>query len=144
MFGGPMNNIFGAAGVTLAVLLFLFAYMVLSRPKDNEETFIVSQSMILHRYVQNKQYGKNLKIKTQSRKYHEKMNIKVIIVDENAYWVKDNIFYTAPMINEHIDNDMAREVDTISMDKVQLEQMLFIMDKLREGIDNDSRSSGDE
>jgi hypothetical protein len=139
-----MNNIFGAAGVTLAVLLFLFAYMVLSRPKDNEETFIVSQSMILHRYVQNKQYGKNLKIKTQSRKYHEKMNIKVIIVDENAYWVKDNIFYTAPMINEHIDNDMAREVDTISMDKVQLEQMLFIMDKLREGIDNDSRSSGDE
>lgn len=139
-----MNNIFGAAGVTLAVLLFLFAYMVLSRPKDNEETFIVSQSMILHRYVQNKQYGKNLKIKTQSRKYHEKMNIKVIIVDENAYWVKDNIFYTAPMINEHIDNDMAKEVDTISMDKVQLEQMLFIMDKLREGIDNDSRSSGDE
>ena len=138
-----MNNIFGAAGLTLAVLLFLFAYMVLSRPKDNEETFIVSQSMILHRYVQNKQYGKNLKIKTQSRKYHEKMNIKVIIVDENAYWVKDNIFYTAPMINEHIDNDMAREVDTISMDKVQLEQMLFIMDKLREGIDNDSRSSGD-
>ena len=139
-----MNNIFGAAGVTLAVLLFLFAYMVLSRPKDNEETFIVSQSMILHRYVQNKQYGKNLKIKTQSRKYHEKMNIKVIIVDENAYWVKDNIFYTAPMINEHIDNDMAKEVDTISMNKVQLEQMLFIMDKLREGIDNDSRSSGDE
>jgi len=139
-----MNNIFGAAGVTLAVLLFLFAYMVLSRPKDNEETFIVSQSMILHRYVQNKQYGKNLKIKTQSRKYHEKMNIKVIIVDQNAYWVKDNIFYTAPMINEHIDNDMAKEVDTISMDKVQLEQMLFIMDKLREGIDNDSRSSGDE
>ena len=138
-----MNNIFGAAGVTLAVLLFLFAYMVLSRPKDNEETFIVSQSMILHRYVQNKQYGKNLKIKTQSRKYHEKMNIKVIIVDENAYWVKDNIFYTAPMINEHIDNDMAREVDTISMDKVQLEQMLFIMDKLREGMSDDSRSAGD-
>jgi len=139
-----MNNIFGAAGVTLALLLFLFTYMVLNRPKDSEETFIVSQSMILHRYVQNKQYGKNLKIKTQSRKYHEKMNIKVIIVDENAYWVKDNIFYTAPMINEHIDNELAQQVDTISMDKVQLEQMLFIMDKLREGIDNDSRSSGDE
>lgn len=139
-----MNNIFGAAGITLAVLLFLFAYTFFNRPKDNEETFIVSQSMILHRYVQNKQYGKNLKIKTQSRKYHEKMNIKVIIVDQNAYWVKDNIFYTAPMINEHIDNSLAQEVDTISMDKVQLEQMLFIMDKLREGIDNDSRSSGDE
>jgi hypothetical protein len=138
-----MNNIFGAAGITLAVLLFLFAYTIYNRPKKNEEPFIISQSMILQRYVQNKQYGKNLKIKTQSRKYHEKMNIKVIIVDDNAYWVKDNIFYTAPMIDEHIDNDMVQEVDTISMDKVQLEQMLFIMDKLREGIDNDSRSSGD-
>jgi hypothetical protein len=138
-----MNNIFGAVGVTLAVLLFLFAYTIYNRPKNNEETFIVSQSMILHRHIQNKQYGKNLKIKTQSRKYHDKMNIKVIIVDQNAYWVKDNIFYTAPMTDEHIDNDMVQEVDTISMDKVQLEQMLFIMDKLREGIDNDSRSSGD-
>jgi len=138
-----MNNIFGAAGVTLAVLLFLFAYTIYNRPKNNEETFIVSQSMILHRYVQNKQYGKNLKIKTQSRKYHDKMNIKVIIVDQNAYWVKDNIFYVAPMIDEHINNDMVQEVDTMTMDNVQLEQMLFIMDKLREGIDNDSRSSGD-
>jgi hypothetical protein len=138
-----MNNIFGAAGVTLSILLFLFAYMMYSRSKNNEETFIISQSMILNRYVQNKQYGKNLKIKTQSRKYHDKMNIKVIIVDQNAYWVKDNIFYTAPMIGEHIDNDLVQQVDTISMDKVQLEQMLFIMDKLREGIDNDSRSSGD-
>lgn len=139
-----MNNIFGAVGATLVVLLFLFAYTIYNRPKNNEEPLIISQSMLLNRYVKNKQYGKNLKIKTQSRKYHEKMNIKVIIVDQNAYWVKDNIFYTAPMINEHINNDLAQQVDTISMDKVQLEQMLFIMDKLREGIEDDSRSSGNE
>ena len=139
-----MNNIFGAAGITLCVLLLLFVYIVRNRNEDNQETFIVSQSVILHRYVQNKQYGKNLKIKTQSRKYHEKMNIKVIIVDQNAYWVKDNIFYTAPMINENIDNELAQEVDTMSMDKVQLEQMLFIMDKLREGNNDDSRGSGDK
>ena len=139
-----MNNIFGAAGITMCLLLFLFIYVVRNKKENNEETFIVSQSVILHRYVQNKQYGKNLKIKTQSIKYHEKMNIKVIIVDKNAYWVKDNIFYTAPMVNEHIDNELAQQVDTISMDRVQLEQMLFIMDKLREGIEDDSRSSGDE
>jgi hypothetical protein len=144
LLGGHMNNVFGAAGITLCILLLLFLYVMRNRTNNNEETFIVSQSMILHRYVQNKQYGKNIKIKTQSRKYHEKTNIKVIIVDQNAYWVKDNIFYTAPMFNENIDHDLAQEVDTISMDKVQLEQMLFIMDKLREGIDNDSRSSGDE
>jgi hypothetical protein len=30
------------------------------------------------------------------------------------------------------------------MDKIQLDKMLFIMDKLREGIDDDSRSSRDD
>ncbi len=40
-----MNNIFGAAGVTLSILLFLFAYMMYSRSKNNEETFIISQSI---------------------------------------------------------------------------------------------------
>jgi hypothetical protein len=43
-----------------------------------------------------------------------------------------------------IDKDSAEQVDTISMDKVQLDKMLFIMDKLREGINDDSRGSGDK
>lgn len=138
-----MNSILGAGAITFVLLLFLFGYTVYNRPKSNKNIPIVSQSVILHRYVQNKQYGKNLKIKTQSRKHHDEINIKVIIVDDNAYWIKDNIFYTAPMLNEHVDSDYVEQVDTMNMDKVQLEQMLFIMDKLREGIDNDSRSPGD-
>lgn len=137
-----MNSMLGAGLTTLILLLFLFGYTLYSRSKNNENAPIVSQSVFLHRYVQNKQYGKNIKVKTQSRKYHDKMNVKVIVVDDNAYWIKDNVFYTAPMSNEHIDSDLVHQVDTMTMNKVQLEQMLFIMDKLREGIEDDSRGSG--
>jgi hypothetical protein len=46
------------------------------------------------------------------------------------------------MVNELIDKDSAEQVDIMSMDKIQLDKMLFIMDKLREGIDDDNRGSG--
>ena len=76
--------------------------------------------------------------------HYDKTNIKVIIFDNNAYWIKDNIFYRAPLVNELIDKESAEQVDTIHMDKVQLDKMLFIMDKLREGISDDSRGSGNK
>ena len=76
--------------------------------------------------------------------HHEKTNVKVIILDNQAYWIKNNIFYKAPLVDQLIDKDSAEEVDTINMDKVQLDKMLFIMDKLREGINDDSRGSRDE
>ena len=73
----------------------------------------------------------------------DKTNVKVIILDQQAYWIKDNIFYKAPLVNQLIDKDSAEQVDTSDMNKVQLDQMLFILDKLREGINDDSRGSGD-
>jgi hypothetical protein len=135
-----MNNWYGALGLTITILLVLFAYMFTSRL--SKRTNDVSQSMLLYRFNSTKKYSKKLKPKTQSNKHFDKTNIKVIILDNNAYWIKDNIFYKAPLVNEVVDKDLAEQVDTISMDKVQLEQMLFIMDKLREGINDDSRGSG--
>ena len=80
----------------------------------------------------------------QSTKHEEKTNIKVIIIGREAYWVKDNIFYMADMSRDGIDKDTTRIVDTINMDKVQLDKMLFIMDQLREGKTDDSSSTGNQ
>ena len=85
-----------------------------------------------------------MKVRTQSKLHYDKTNIKVIIFDNDAYWIKDNIFYKAPLVNELIDKEAAEQVDTMGMDKVQLDKMLFIMDKLREGFEDDSRRSRDE
>jgi len=137
-----MNNWYGAAGLTVTILLVLFTYVFASRDKNN--TNIISQSMLLYRFNVGKKYSRKIKNSTQSKKHYDKTNVKVIILDNQAYWIKDNIFYKAPINGQSIDKESAEEVDTINMDKVQLDKMLFIMDKLREGINDDSRGSGDE
>lgn len=138
-----MNNLYGAASITLTILLLLYIYILKNSIKKNKQP-IISQSMLQYRYSSKKNNSRKIKVRTQSRIQHDKTNIRVIIFDNNAYWIKDNIFYKAPLVNELIDKESAEQVDTIHMDKVQLDKMLFIMDKLREGINDDSRGSGDE
>jgi hypothetical protein len=80
---------------------------------------------------------------TQSKKHDNKTNIKVIIIEDSAYWITDNTFYTAFMLPDGtVNKETTRVVDTMAMTSVELEKMLFIMDKLREGLNNDSGSAG--
>jgi hypothetical protein len=136
-----MNNAYGAIGVTITILLVLMTYVLVSRSKVNRQP-IISQAMLHYRYSNRDRYSRRIKVKTQSQEHFNKNNFKVIIVDNQAYWIKDNIFYKAPMVDQSIDKDSAERVDTTDMNKVQLDQMLFILDKLREGINDDSRGSG--
>jgi hypothetical protein len=55
-------------------------------------------------------------------------------VESQAYWIRSNVFYTADL-NEMglVDFDSARPVDTMTMSKVQLDKMSFIVEKLTEG-----------
>lgn len=138
-----MNNFYGAIGTTVTILLLVYIFILRNNIKNNREP-IISQSMLQHRYSNRKNNSRRIKVKTQSNLHYDKTNIKVIIFDNDAYWIKDNIFYKAPLVDELINKEAAEQVDTIHMDKVQLDKMLFIMDRLREGIGNDSRSSGDE
>jgi hypothetical protein len=117
---------------------------MIQRNNNKKVHNIVSQAMLHYRYSYSKKYSRKLNTKRQSTKQYNESNIKVIILDNEAYWIKGNAFYKAPIVDNHIDKDSTQQVDTISMDKVQLEKMLFIMDKLREGASDDHRSSGNE
>jgi hypothetical protein len=138
-----MNNFYGAIGTTVTILLLVYIYILKNNVKNNRQP-IISQAMLQYRYSNRKNNSRKIKVRTQSKLHYDKTNIKVIILDNDAYWIKDNIFYKAPLVNELINKEEAEQVDTIHMDKVQLDKMLFIMDKLREGIEDDSRSSRDE
>ncbi len=85
---------------------------------------------------------KKPEVKTQSKAYEDKTNVKVIIMYNQAFWIKDNVFYMADMREGYVDKETTRRVDTMGMDKVELDKMLFIMDQLRDGKINDSGSSG--
>ncbi len=79
---------------------------------------------------------------SQAVKHFNKTNIKVVIVGEDAFWIKDNVFYTAKIDEGGVDKDTTTAVDTTHMNKVQLDKMLFIIDQLRDGNKDDSGGSG--
>jgi hypothetical protein len=78
---------------------------------------------------------------TQAANYIKNAYMKVMIVKNKAYWIKDNTFFTAEVVNGQVQKETAKEVDTMTMNKVELNEMLFIVEKLRGGSD-DYRGSG--
>lgn len=137
-----MNSALGAGLASVSMLLLLSVYIIKSR-LNSKGPQIVSQAMLQYRFSGGKKYSRKLNRKSQSKNHEKETNVRVIIVDGQAYWIKDNIFYNAPLINNLVDKESAQRVDTTHMDKVQLDQMLFILDKLREGVSDDSRGSRD-
>lgn len=77
----------------------------------------------------------------QSNNYLKNAYMKVMVVSNKAYWIKNNTFYVADVIEGEVKKETTKEVDTMSMDKVELNEMLFIVEKLREEND-DYRGSG--
>lgn len=73
----------------------------------------------------------NLSI-SQSQNHIHKYMLKVIVVDDAAYWIKDNMFYKAEIKDGSVLPDTAKQVDTSSMSKEDLDKMIFIVDKLRD------------
>ena len=81
---------------------------------------------------------------SQSLKHVEKNTIKVIFIEDNAYWVSNNIFYCAEAIGGNVNIDTTRPIDTNNMSKKDIDKMLFILDNLKNGSNDDSSSTGNE
>jgi hypothetical protein len=83
-------------------------------------------------------------IESQSVKHAASTMIKIIVIDNKAYWIKDNIFYSAEADSGDIVEHTTEPVDVSSMSKKDIDKMLFILDNLRKGKENDSSSAGNE
>jgi len=82
------------------------------------------------------------KVISQAMQHVENHMVKIIVIDGLAYWVKDNIFYTAETESGNIIPETVKPVNTEDMSKEDLDKMLFILDNLGKGKNNDSSSSG--
>lgn len=83
-------------------------------------------------------------IESQSAKHAASTMIKIIVVDSNAYWIKDNVFYSAKTDSGDIVENTAEPVNVLGMSKKDMDKMLFILDNLQKGKEDDSSSSGNE
>ena len=140
-----MDFIIGSVTTCTILYLSMRYFQRLYRVIDTTPRYSFSQSS-MHEMVKNlipEDLFLPKKKKTQSSVHEEKTNVRVIVLNDMAYWIKDNNFYEAEVGISGIEKDSARIVDIMSLDKVQLDKMLFIIDKLREGLPNDSGSTGD-
>lgn len=59
--------------------------------------------------------------------------INVAIIEGKAYWIYNNTFYEADIVDDVIDKESSKPVDTMNMPIYELNKMLFIVDHLNEG-----------
>jgi hypothetical protein len=123
----------------LGSLVTLFSFFAISylinKQKSSSKKFVVQRSQS-HLYkllsdIAYKEIEKEQK-QRQSDKFLNKHSVKVMIIEDKAYWIKDNQLYTANYVDGDIDNYSIKEVDTINMSQVELEKTMFIVEKLAE------------
>jgi hypothetical protein len=134
--------------VTL-LTMFVFSLIINKRLKSSSsiiKTPIYSQSFI-HQTLRpflptNSELKYETKQKTQSSKLFAKNTVRVLFVENKAYWIKDHSVYSADVVDGLVDQESAFQLDMMAMDAVQLKEISFIIEKLTEGVDDENRYSG--
>jgi len=81
---------------------------------------------------------------TQSQKHIQKNMLRVVITEGKAYWILDNVFYTANAIGGRVDEQTIKILNFENMSKKELDKMLSILDDLKQGTaQNDSGGTRD-
>ena len=85
------------------------------------------------------------KVITQSQRHIQKNMLRVVIAEGSAYWILDNVFYTANAINGRVDEETIKPLDIENMPTKELDKMLSILDDLKQGVGpNDSSGTGNK
>ena len=83
-------------------------------------------------------------VTSQSKIWREKQTTRVVIIDQRAYWVSNNMFYVGDTVDGKVRPETGKPLDTTKMSKREVDKMLFILDNLKNGKINDSGSAGNQ
>ena len=131
-----------AISLTLIVLSSIIIVAV-KRSKKYFAKIVYSQSDI-HQIVKDllpKDLFEMPKPLSQARKHVRSNTVRVLVVEDQAYWVHDNMFYVADAVNGFVSPETVKPVDTNNMSKRDIDKMLFILDSLRNGNSDESSST---
>lgn len=67
---------------------------------------------------------------------------RVIILEDKAYWVIDNVFYVGDAENGSVQPETGVPISTSGLSSKEINKLLFILDNLKNGKTNDSGSAG--
>lgn len=83
-------------------------------------------------------------LNTQATANLKKKEVKVIFYEDQAYWIANGTLVTANIVDGQIDRNSTKGVDTMGVDKVELNKLSIIVEKLTEESVDDNRNSGNE
>ena len=131
--------------LTAIVMLILFNKKSASEKKSLRVNIGYSQSHVyslIRPYIYIDEMINKIKKDTQSSMFEKSMYVRVIFTNDGAYWIKDNTFYVADIEDGEVLKETTRVVDIMGMDTVELDKMSLIVERLREGLDDDYSNSG--
>lgn len=126
--------------LTLGLVFILFNTISIKNMKTNKTLYRQSDAFELM-----KKYNKILlpeKKERQSDKHKKQSEIQVLIMEDRAFWIRNNAVYTAQVENDEVLKSSAVQVDMIGLNKVELDKMMFIIDQLTERQNHDRRDPG--
>jgi len=122
---------------SLSALIVVFFANRMVRKKEKESKGLsveFSQSYgweLLKKYIIEEDVI-NIKPESQSEKFIAKQYVRIVIVENEAYWISNNQLYVADYNDGVVDQDSTREVDTFSMDKEDIKKTMSIVERLTE------------
>jgi hypothetical protein len=133
--------------LTVGLTLIVFCSIIIVITKKEKKSFnkIVYRQSDMHNILKDfffKDIDKEKVFTSQSKIWREKQTTKVVILDQKAYWISNNIFYVGEAVNGKVKPETGQPLDTSNMSKKEIEKMLFILDNLKNGKLNDSGSTG--
>ena len=136
----------------LVIGLTLLSYWSIIKISNKKRMMFLNKNKYRQSYIYEmvkdvlpKQRFDKPKVITQSQKHIQKNMLRVVIADGSAYWILNNVFYTANAINGRVDEETIKPLDIENMPVKELDKMLSILDDLKQGVGpNDSSSTGNK
>lgn len=75
---------------------------------------------------------------SQAKKHLSNNSVKVLVMEDQAYWVHNNMFYVAETVDGLVNPETVKPVDVNNMSNRDIDKMLFILDSLKNGNSDDS------
>lgn len=140
-----MEYFLGSA-ITLAIVFLLERKLSKSSHPKMKLRHSQSRSHALFPSTSPAQYYTYQDINTQATKHNSHKNeTRVVLHEDDAYWIAGHTLFTAKLDGHSIDRESTKIVDTMALDKVELNKLMIIVDKLTEGTDkNDNGNPGDK
>ena len=130
--------------VSFLTIVSIFAILYIRKPKDINK--IKYRQSHIHQII-----GPflpdlvSIDVKnTQSKKHLRQNTIDVLITENAAYWIHNNVFYRADAENGRVDRSTASPVITENMPEEEVKKMLIILDKLTARSKDEGRGTGNK